>query len=125
MPAEPATANGTAAAALVPQLHYWLAYAALCAAIRVLQPILNWVPFVTHLQLLTVLWLQLPFLRAATQVFTQLLSPLQRSGARSAANEGEGEAARAPRANALYSSRLLDSSRLMTAAHADEAAAAK
>ena len=40
---------------------YWLAHAALVAAIGFLAPLLRWLPLTTHLQLLIVLWLQLPY----------------------------------------------------------------
>ena len=60
------------------QLRYWLSYAVLCGALRVLQPALRWVPFVTHWQLLAVLWLQLPIFRGATRLLAQLVPPMLR-----------------------------------------------
>ena len=81
----------------------------LCGALRLLQPALRWVPFVTHMQLLAVLWLQLPIFRSATRVLALLVRTMRalRPRARpAAADEQQPTSARAPRANALYSSRL-------------------
>ena len=55
-----AVAGGAASAdaAAPAQLRYWWTYALLCGARNVLEPALRWVPFMTHWQLLAVLWLQ-------------------------------------------------------------------
>jgi hypothetical protein len=99
------TEAGGVVALLRAQLRYWISYAALCGAVRVLQPALLWLPFMTHCQLLAVLWLQLPIFRALTRLLSQLVPPLLRL--RSATNRDD--VARAPRANALYSARLSQS----------------
>ena len=56
------------AAKLGAELRYWLAYCTLRFALRVFTPVLAWLPFVTHIQLLLVLWLQLPFFRGAARI---------------------------------------------------------
>eukprot|EP00322_Chrysochromulina_rotalis_P001662 CAMPEP_0115857392 /NCGR_PEP_ID=MMETSP0287-20121206/15551_1 /TAXON_ID=412157 /ORGANISM="Chrysochromulina rotalis, Strain UIO044" /LENGTH=550 /DNA_ID=CAMNT_0003311609 /DNA_START=395 /DNA_END=2047 /DNA_ORIENTATION=- len=94
------------------QMQYWIWYALLWGGIRAFQPVLAWVPFVTHLQLLAVLWLQLPIFRAVTRLLTLLL-PLVRAARQSrpsatnhAASDGSVMGIRQPRANAHYASGL-------------------
>jgi len=108
------TSTGTqppTAAAAHQQLRYWLGYATLWAAVRIFEPVLAWVPFVTHMRLLAVLWLQLPIFRAATRLLALLLALLRVARRRGVggteADEGESSLAiRQPRANAAYASRL-------------------
>lgn len=82
------------------QLRYWVSYAMLWGAVRALAPVLAWVPFVSHLQLLAVLWLQLPIVRAATRLLAPLV-PLLRASRRKGLSD-DSFAVRQPRANALY-----------------------
>ena len=98
--AEPSAAAGVA------QLRYWLSYAMLCGALRLVEPALRWVPFVTHLQLFAVLWLQLPFFRtifAGLRRLARLAIPSGRGGTPDEVRVSEEEVTRP---NALYSSRL-------------------
>jgi len=87
------------------RLWYWLAHAALVAAIGFLAPLLRWLPLTTHLQLLIVLWLQLPYFRHSTIALRRLLKRAPPPGADADATPDGG--ARAARSNALYSARLL------------------
>ena len=96
---------------------------------KLFEPALAWVPFVTHLQLLAVLWLQLPVVRAVTRLLSHLVPPLFRAwrnraaaAAASDADPGSTPAPRPPRANALYSARLSDPA-LQRQQHAPAAAA--
>ena len=82
-----------------------LAHAALVAAIGFLAPLLRWLPLTTHLQLLIVLWLQLPYFRHSTIALRRLLKRAPPPGADADATPDGG--ARAARSNALYSARLL------------------
>ena len=98
--------GGAGSATMPTQLRYWLHYALLCGALRTLAPALRWLPFASQWQLLCVLWLQLPIFRAATRlaapVLRTLVPPMLRLGHSRIVATPE----RAPRANALYSSRL-------------------
>ena len=49
---------------------------------RLLQPVLAWVPLVTHIQLLLVLWLQLPIVRATARLLALMLPPIRSSSNR-------------------------------------------
>lgn len=120
-----AEAEAASASAVNAQLRYWLCYAMLLAALRVFEPLLRWIPFVTHAKLLFVLWLQLPVLRALTRMASALLPALRLVlGLRARSAEStpsltdasdDDAVARAPRANALYSSRLSQRSSSATA----------
>ena len=61
---------------LATHLWYWLKYLMLCFALHSFHPFLRWVPFMTHVQILVVLWFQLPIVQAATHLLTSLLWPL-------------------------------------------------
>lgn len=88
------------------QLRYWLSYAMLCGLLRLLQPTLRWVPFVTHWKVLAVLWLQLPIIRAATRLAAPALRVLVPPMLKFGHSRIVAAPERAPRANALYSARL-------------------
>lgn len=81
-------AADVAAVACAAQLNYWLSYAAMCGALRVLEPALRWVPFATHWQLLGVLWLQLPFFRTITRLLSYAVPPIFRQVTRAPATSG-------------------------------------
>ena len=117
-----ADADSAAAArrtACTKQLRYWLSYTLLRGGLWAFQPLLSWVPFMVHIQLLGVLWLQLPFFRAATRVLAIVLRTLRGGGggaaggdeAAAAAVAAPGSGERTSRPNALYSDRLRMASR--------------
>ena len=102
--------DALAASAVTPataaQLRYWLTYAAFCGARRVLLPALRWVPFMTHWQLLAVLWLQLPFFRTLTRLLSHLIPPILRQVVGAPAAAEVEEISESSRPNATYSARL-------------------
>ena len=49
-------------------LRYWVGYCVLQAALLAFAPMVRWLPFMAHAQLLAVLWLQLPIFRTATAI---------------------------------------------------------
>ena len=102
--------DALAASAVTPataaQLRYWLTYAAFCGARRVLLPALRWVPFMTHWQLLAVLWLQLPFFRTLTRLLSHLIPPILRQVVGAPAAVEVEEISESSRPNATYSARL-------------------
>ena len=111
------------------QLRYWLLHCAVSAVLQQL-PWLLWLPFSTHGQLVLAVWLQLPYFRAATLIAIRLTpvgrvllryigdgsgAPLLAAGADAASPVAAGSGGRqvhsplrSPRANALYSKRLLE-----------------
>ena len=102
-----------AAASAPTQLRYWWSYALLCGALNVLEPALRWVPFMTHWQLLAVLWLQVPFLRTATRLLSHLVPPVLSQMVRSPTPPATERIAETSRPNAVYSEALMDSRRAM------------
>ena len=101
--------------ACMAQLRYWLSYALLRGALWLLHPLLRWVPLLTHMQLIAVLWLQLPFFRAATRLMAAAYRVVRPSGWYDRAALGDASGAddadaapgtHAPRPNALYSAAL-------------------
>ena len=78
----------------------------LCGALRLVEPALRWVPFVTHLQLFAVLWLQLPFFRTIFAGLRRLARLAIPSGSGGTPDEVRVSEEEVTRPNALYSSRL-------------------
>jgi hypothetical protein len=76
-------AAAVASVAAVVQLRYWLFYMLMRGAIHLCQPVFQWLPFVTHGQLLFVLWLQLPILRSTTRLLSWVLPSWRLFSARS------------------------------------------
>lgn len=78
-------------AAATQQLHYWLYYALMWFAVRQLEPVLVWIPFMTHLQLLFVLWLQCNILQWAVRALTLVLAVVRGSRRRGDRASVEGD----------------------------------
>ena len=90
-------------AAATQQLRYWLYYALMWFAVRQLEPLLVWIPFMTHLQLLFVLWLQCNVLQWAVRALTLVLALVRGSRRRGDRALGEGDGAdKGARHHSLY-----------------------
>ena len=70
----------------------------MCGALKIFEPVLRWVPFVTHWQLIGVLWLQPPILRALARLLSQMVPPMLQRTRREANSRTEAVEARTPRA---------------------------
>ncbi|KAL1510417.1 hypothetical protein AB1Y20_006725 [Prymnesium parvum] len=88
------------------ELKYWLSYYALHLALHIFAPILDWVPFMTHIKLLLLLWVQLPFFRGATRLLASGVRMLRGRTDEAPSLAKGSDVAIAERSNALISSRL-------------------
>jgi hypothetical protein len=96
-------------AAATQQLRYWLYHALMWFAVRQLEPLLAWIPFMTHLQLLFVLWLQCNILQWVVRALTLVLAVVRGSRRRGDRASGEGDDADKGKRHCSLSPNLLSS----------------
>lgn len=90
-------------ARITTELRYWLGYTCLIFALRVFSPVLEWMPLMTHIKLLLVLWIQLPAFRGATRLLTSMVRGRSEEASK---QPPTADLVSAERSNALISVRL-------------------
>ena len=81
----------SAAGGAVGLLRYWVFYTMFCSVLHFLQPLLQWVPFMTHLQIIAIMWMQLPIFRSATRLVLPLLPSILSLRSRAPASHNEND----------------------------------